>query len=117
MIRTTDKGHQQRVQIIWKNLSKYIYKGKYSGLYCVGCEEFVTEKVAKANNMMCPIHNRPYEKLEEENYFFALSKFMGPIKAAIKDETFKIVPETRKNEILSLLESGLEDISVSLPYR
>jgi len=115
LIRTTDKGHQQRVQIIWKNLSKYIYKGKYSGLYCVGCEEFVTEKVAKANNMMCPIHNRPYEKLEEENYFFALSKFTDPIKAAIKDETFKIVPETRKNEILSLLESGLEDISVSRP--
>jgi methionyl-tRNA synthetase len=114
-IKTTDKGHEQRVQIIWKNLSKYIYKGKYVGLYCVGDEEFVTETTAKANNMVCPIHNRPYERLEEENYFFALSKFTGAIKAAIDDGTFNIIPETRKNESLSLLESGLEDISISRP--
>lgn len=114
-IRTTDKAHEQRVQIIWKNLSKYIYKGKYVGLYCVGDEEFVTETTAKANNMICPIHNRPYEKLEEENYFFALSKFTDAIKKAINDGAFNIVPETRKNEILSLLDGGLEDISISRP--
>jgi len=114
-IRTTDKGHEQRVQIVWKNLQKDIYKNKYVGLYCVGCEEFVTETVAKENNMICPIHNRPYEKLEEENYFFSLSKYSDAIKNVIKDDIYKIVPETRKNEIMSLINSGLDDISISRP--
>lgn len=114
-IRTTDKGHEQRAQIVWKNLAKDIYKNKYVGLYCVGCEEFVTETIAKENNMVCPIHNQPYQKLEEENYFFALSKYTDAIKESIKDDVYKIVPLTRKHEILSLLESGLDDISISRP--
>jgi len=114
-VRTTDKGHEQRVQIAWKNLKEYIYKSKYVGMYCVGCEEFVTETTAAANNGICPIHNRPYEKLEEENYFFALSKFTQPITDAIKSGSFRIVPDSRKHEILSVLDSGLEDISISRP--
>jgi methionyl-tRNA synthetase len=112
-IRTTDPDHENRVQIIWKNLEEHIYKNLYVGLYCVGCEEFVTEKIAKANNNICPAHNRAYEQIEEENYFFALSKFTPTIKAAIESGEFLVTPDTRKHEILRVLEDGLDDISIS----
>ncbi len=114
-IRTTDPAHEQRAQIIWKNLSGDIYKGKYTGLYCTGCEAFVTEAVAKANKGVCPHHNKPYEKLEEENYFFKLSKYAPTIQKAIETNTFKIYPETRQHEILQVFKQGLEDISISRP--
>ncbi len=114
-IRTTDKGHEQRSQTIWKNLAKDIYKGSYIGWYCTGCEEFVTETVAKDNSSTCPIHNKPYQKLEEENYFFKLSKYSAQILEAIENSSFVILPETRRNEIVSLLKEGLEDISISRP--
>ena len=114
-IRTTDKGHEQRSQLIWKAIEKDIYKNKYVGWYCTGDEEFFTETVVKENNGICPDHNRPYEKIEEENYFFRLSKYSEQIRAAITDGSFRVVPDTRKNEILSLIESGLDDISISRP--
>jgi methionyl-tRNA synthetase len=114
-IRTTDKGHEQRAQIIWQNLKNDIYKNKYVGLYCVGCESFVTETESKENNNSCPIHSQPYQKVEEVNYFFRLSKYSNQIKQAIEEGVFKIVPEGRKNEILSLIKEGLEDISISRP--
>lgn len=112
-IRTTDVDHIRRVQTVWKNLSPYIYKNLYVGLYCVGCEEFVTEKTAKANSNICPAHNRQYEQIEEENYFFALSKFTKQIKQAIETGEFMVIPETRRHEILRVLEDGLDDISIS----
>lgn len=114
-IRTTDKAHEQRAQIVWANMSEHIYKNKYVGLYCIGCEEYVTETTAKENNNICPNHNRPYERLEEENYFFALSKFTSTILEAIKSGTFRVVPDTKKHEIIKLLEGGLDDISISRP--
>lgn len=114
-IRTTDKAHEQRAQIVWKNLSADIYKGKYEGWYCTGCEEFVTESVAKANKGVCPHHNKPYQKLQEENYFFKLSKYAPAIQKAIETGTFKIYPGTRKNEILGLIKKGLDDFSISRP--
>lgn len=114
-IRTTDKGHEQRAQLIWKALEKDIYKGKYIGWYCTGCEEFVTETTAKDNEGKCPIHKKPYEKIEEDNYFFKLSKYLIPIREAIEDGSFRIIPETRKNEVLGILNEGLEDISISRP--
>ncbi|HVS78770.1 MAG TPA: methionine--tRNA ligase [Candidatus Saccharimonadales bacterium] len=114
-VRTTDEGHEQRAQIIWKNLSKHIYKGSYTGWYCVGHEEYFPEQVVKANKGVCPEHNRPYEKLQEENYFFKLSAFAPKVKEAIETGTIQIVPEHRKNEILALVKSGLEDISISRP--
>ena len=79
-VRTTDKGHEQRAQLVWKNLSHAIYKNKYVGLYCVGCEEFVTETVAKENKMTCPIHNQPYQKLEEEDTFLRSANTLRPSK-------------------------------------
>jgi methionyl-tRNA synthetase len=114
-IRTTDKGHEQRAAIVWKNLKKDIYKSKYEGWYCTGDEAFFTEATVKENNGVCPNHNRPYEKIEEENYFFKLSAYSPQIKAAIEDDSFQILPQTRKNEILSVINEGLNDISISRP--
>ena len=113
--RTTDKGHEQRAQIIWKQLEKDIYKSKYIGLYCSGCEAFVTENVAKSNKNVCPHHKKEYERIEEENYFFKLSKYSDQIRAAIQSGTFEVIPNTRRNEILSVILEGLEDISISRP--
>lgn len=113
--RTTDPDHQKRAQEIWKKLSADIYKSSYVGWYCVGDEAFFTETEVQQNNGICPNHNRPYEKLEEENYFFRVSKYQTIIKQKILDGSFKIIPESRSNEILALINEGLEDISVSRP--
>jgi methionyl-tRNA synthetase len=112
-IRTTDEGHEQRAALIWKALKKDIYKDKYVGWYCTGDEAFFTEAEVKANNGICPNHNREYEKIEEENYFFKLSNYSQAISKAIVANEMQIHPETRKNEILSVLKEGLEDISIS----
>ncbi len=114
-IRTTDAGHEERAKIIWQALKKDIYKGKYSGLYCTGCEAFVTEAVAKENNGVCPHHKKPYDKIEEENYFFKLSAYGPQIEKAITEGSFRIVPTTRKHEILQVIKDGLDDISISRP--
>lgn len=113
-VRTTDEGHVQRAQLIWKNLSQDIYKAKYTGWYDVRQEEFVPEghvDPARTDSK----HPQAYQKLEEENYFFKLSKYTEPIMKAIEDNELRIVPATRRNEILSLLKEGLEDISISRP--
>jgi len=114
-IRTTDHAHEQRAQIVWKNLASHIYKGSYVGWYCVGHEEYFPETLVKANNGTCPEHNRPYEKLEEENYFFKLSALTPQIKEAVQSDKLRVIPESRKNEIMSVLNAGLEDISISRP--
>jgi methionyl-tRNA synthetase len=114
-VRTTDAGHEARAQLIWKNLNQHIYKSTYSGWYCVGHEEYFPEQLVKANNGVCPEHNRPYEKLREENYFFKLSAFTARVKEAIETNALQVVPQNRRNEILSLLKTGLSDISISRP--
>lgn len=113
-IRTSDKGHEQRAQIIWKNLSQDIYKAKYVGWYDVKQEEFVPESKADPERMK-PDHPQAYQKLEEENYFFKLSKYTEQVKHAIESDQFHIVPKTRKHEILAVIHEGLEDISISRP--
>lgn len=112
-IRTTDKGHEQRAGLIWKALEKDIYKSSYEGLYCTGCEAFVTEATAKENNGICPNHNKPYEKIKEENYFFKLSKYNDQILKSIEDGSFRVIPASKKHEVLNVIKDGLEDISVS----
>jgi methionyl-tRNA synthetase len=113
-IRTTDKGHEQRAQLIWKALEKDIYKDKYTGWYDVKEETFVPEAQADPARMQ-PTHPQAYQRLEEENDFFRLSKYTDQIKEAIESGSFKVVPETRKNEILAVLREGLDDISISRP--
>lgn len=114
-IRTTDEGHEQRAKLIWKAMGKDIYKDSYEGWYCTGDEAFFTDAEVKANNGVCPNHNRKYEKIKEENYFFKLSAYGDRIKQAIESNEFLVVPDTRRNEILSVIEGGLEDISISRP--
>ena len=114
-IRTTHPEHEKRASIIWKNLSAYIYKSTYAGWYCVGCEEYKTETQVKETNGTCPLHNRAYDKLEEENYFFKLSTFSDDIKSAIVSGKMQVIPDFRKNEILHVLNEGLSDISISRP--
>lgn len=113
-IRTTDKGHEQRAQLIWKTLKDDIYKANYIGWYDVRQEEFVPEgQVDPARTQ--PDHPQAYRRLEEENYFFKLSKYGDRIREAIESNEFEILPKTRRNEILALLKEGLEDISISRP--
>ncbi|MBZ9572589.1 methionine--tRNA ligase [Patescibacteria group bacterium] len=113
-IRTTDqKRHWPGVKKVWLKLKENgdIYKKKYKGFYCVGCEAFVTEK--DLVNGKCPIHKEVPEIVEEENYFFRLSKYSKQVEKAIKENEIKIIPEARKNEILSFIRQGIEDVSCS----
>lgn len=113
-IRTTDrKRHWPNVEKLWKELEKNedIYKKKYQGLYCIGCEAFVKEK--DLTDGKCPIHLKEPELVEEENYFFKLSKYADRIKKAIQTDEIKITPEARKNEIISFIDQGIEDTSCS----
>ena len=115
-IRTSDKKiHYTGAIKLWKELVKSgdIYKKDYKGLYCTGCEAFKTEK--ELENEKCPNHpTREIEVIEEENYFFRLSKYNEVITKKIKSDEFKIIPESKKNEILSFLKIA-KDISFSRP--
>lgn len=113
-IRTSDKAHEQRAQIIWKNLSGDIYKAKYVGWYDVRQEEFVPENQVEKERTD-PTHPKAYRRVEEENYFFKLSKYTAKILQAIESNELLIVPKSKRNEILFLLREGLEDISISRP--
>ena len=116
-VRTSDKEkHYRGAQALWNKLAEKgdLEKRTYKALYCVGCEEFKTEKDLNENGE-CPIHLKKPEVVEEENYFFKLSKYRDEIKARIQNDDLKIYPETRKNEIVALLERGLEDVSFSRP--
>ncbi len=113
-IRTTDKKrHWPVVEKVWKKLEENgdLYKKKYEGLYCIGCETFVKEKDLEDGK--CSIHKKDLEIVEEENYFFKLSKYQDEIKERIEKDELKIIPETRKNEVLGFIRQGLEDISFS----
>ncbi len=114
-IRTTDRSHEQRAQIIWQKLKRDIYKGSYKGWYCTGDEAFFTDSEVKANNGVCPAHKQPYERVEEDNYFFKLSSYTDEVIKAIESNAYRIIPASRRNEILSLLKGGLDDISISRP--
>ncbi len=116
-IRTTDDHHVAAVQHIWQQLLPYIYKGSYSGWYCMGHEAFFTDKEVQASGGICVDHQTPFQQVSEENYFFKTSAFTDRIKAAINDGTMQIVPEFRKNEFLELIKDGLADVSVSRPKK
>ena len=113
-IRTTDANHVRRCQEIWKKLEAHIYKASYDGWYCEGCERYITEKECKDNHGVCPDHNKPYEKLSEENYYFRISDFKAQIREAITSKTMEILPEFRAKEILNLLDDS-PDVSISRP--
>lgn len=115
-IRTSDKQrHFPGAQALWKKLEEAgdIYKGTYEGYYCIGCEAFMAKRELVEGR--CPIHNKEPEMIEEENYFFRLSKYIADVKKRIEAGEFEILPETRKKEVISILEAGMEDISFSRP--
>ena len=114
-IRTTNPKHEAAAQQIWNDLSDYIYKGKYVGMYDQKEETFLTEDEARDIEKTDPARYERLQKLEEENYFFKLSEFSRKVRDLVDDDTLRVVPEIHKNEILRLLKDGLEDISVSRP--
>ena len=114
-IRTTEQRHTVRVQEFWRRLydAGFVYKGSYSGPYCVACEEFKLPGELLQPGDRCPIHDRPVEQLEEENYFFRLSEF-GPrlIEHYEKHPDF-VQPESARNEVVSFVRGGLQDLSIT----
>lgn len=117
-IRTADQErHWPVVRKVWLKLKENgdIYQKKYQGLYCVGCEAFITKKDLIEGK--CRIHQKEPEEIEEENYFFKLSKYAKEIEEKIERDEIKIVPAERKNEILSFVRQGLEDVSFSRPRK
>lgn len=115
-IRTTEKRHIEGAQALWRACkSQDIYKKKYKGLYCVGCEAFYTKK--DLIDGKCPEHQKEPEAVKEENYFFRLSKYQDWLEDLIANDKLKIVPKTRKNEVLAFIRRGLEDFSISRPAK
>lgn len=114
-VRTTDPKHEEFVQDFMQKLydKKEIYKGEYSGLYCVGCESYMEEKELLPNHI-CSIHKTKCEELSEEVYFFKLSKYQQKIIEIIENNLFLIEPKERKNEVLSFLKKeSLKDLAIS----
>lgn len=111
-IRTTEARHVTAVHKMFNTIHQKgdIYKGKYEGLYCTGCEAFKKETDLNEEGL-CPDHNRAPEKLSEDNYFFRLSKYEKPLLELFEKNL--LMPEKRRNEMVSFIKGGLEDISIS----
>ena len=114
-IRTTEPRHEKAVQrlltAVHENGRDDIYLGTYEGLYCVSCEAYYTED--ELVDGMCPIHGRPVERMVEENYFFRLSAYADRLLEHYETHPKAVQPETRRNEVLSLIRGGLQDFSIS----
>jgi len=118
-VRTTDARHRKTVERLLSILheattedkKKVIYPGEYSGLYCVGCEKFITEK--ELVDGLCPDHLQEPKKVTEKNYFFRLASYLKQVEELIQTDKLKISPEERKKETLGLLKQGLDDFSIS----
>jgi methionyl-tRNA synthetase len=112
-IRTTEPRHAKAVQSLLQAVydNGWIYKATYEGLYCVSCEAYYREE--ELVDGLCPIHHRPVEHLEEENWFFRLSAFTEPLLDWYEAHPGAVTPEGKRNEALGLLRQGLEDISIS----
>ncbi|MGI6603683.1 MAG: methionine--tRNA ligase [Firmicutes bacterium] len=113
-IRTTDERHMKAVQQIFQRLYDKgdIYKAEYSGWYCVPCETHWTERQAGEEHV-CPDCGRPVELVKEESYFFRLSKYADRWLKFIEENPDFIQPASRRNEMISFVKQGLEDLSVS----
>ncbi len=109
----SDPRHPVAVHALWQRCaaSGDLYKKTYRGLYCVGCESFLRESELVAGG--CPVHAEPLELLDEENWFFRLSRYAQPLLAAIDSDRLAILPIERKNEVCQFVRAGLDDFSVS----
>jgi len=118
-VRTTDDRHVKAVHKLLNVLHEaktdtgepVVYSGEYEGLYCTGCEKFLTEK--ELVNGVCPDHKIPPRLVKEKNYFFRLSAYLDKLKRLIETNELVILPEERRHEVLGLFEQGLNDFSIS----
>jgi methionyl-tRNA synthetase len=118
-IRTTDDRHVKTVHNLLNILKDaktdagddVVYSGVYEGLYCVGCEKFLTEK--ELVDGVCPVHKRKPDLLKEKNYFFRLTGFLDKLKKLVETNELVILPDERRREVLGLFEQGLTDFSIS----
>jgi methionyl-tRNA synthetase len=113
-IRTAvDPRHAAASQKIWRAVDAAgdIYKQRYSGLYCVRCEQYYGED--ELIDGLCPEHGIPPQLVEEENYFFRLSRYADALHELISSDRLLVIPDFRKNEVLSFISQGLQDFSVS----
>ncbi|MBI2064417.1 MAG: methionine--tRNA ligase [Candidatus Yanofskybacteria bacterium] len=116
-IRTSDEmRHWPGAQKFWRELTAKgdLYKKNYKGLYCIGHEAFM--KKSDLVDGVCPLHKTEPEKVEEENWFFKLTKYKSEIKKKIENDELQIIPASRKNEILNLFDDA-EDVSFSRPSK
>jgi len=113
-IRTTDPAHEKVVRKFTQTLfdKGYIYQGEYTGLYCTGCEKFMTERELTEDGL-CPVHLTRPNEVKEQNYFFKLSEFLKPLKQKIESDELRITPAMRKKEVLGLFKQNLDDFSLS----
>ena len=115
-IRTSrDRRHRPGVERLWQACAAAgdLYRRPYEGLYCTGCEQFYSP--AELRDGRCPEHDTEPQRVAEENWFFRLSRYGGALRDAITRGELRIEPAGRRNEVLALIEGGLEDFSVSRP--
>ncbi|MET9111646.1 methionine--tRNA ligase [Streptomyces zhihengii] len=113
-IRTSsDPRHRVGVERLWHRVARAgdLYRKHYEGLYCVGCEQFWAP--GDLDGGRCPEHGTPPRPVAEENWFFRLSRYADTLRGLIEDGTLRIEPASRRNEVLSLIDGGLHDFSVS----
>ncbi len=113
-VRTAiDNDHAKVAALLWGRCSKSgdIYRKVYSGLYCVRCELYYTDNELVEG--LCPEHRTKPELVEEDNYFFRLSAYQDRLLGLIESDRLKVVPESKKNEVISFVKAGLDDFSVS----
>jgi methionyl-tRNA synthetase len=115
-IRTTDEGHMQRVQEVVQRVhdNGHVYEGKYEGWYCPRCADFKTESEIVDGNK-CPIHKIELTREEQENWFFKLSAFQSDLERLYEERPDFVTPDFRRNEALSFIKQGLQDVSLSRP--
>ncbi len=119
-IRTTSERHKKGVQKLLLALhaaktpdgQPAVYKGKYEGLYCAGCEKFITPKELTEDGL-CPLHLTKPQAVTETNYFFRLTSYLAQVEELIRSNRLRIMPEGRRNEVLGLLKQDLTDFSIS----
>ncbi|MCA9375868.1 MAG: methionine--tRNA ligase [Candidatus Doudnabacteria bacterium] len=112
--RTSSKEHKDRARAIFQQLydGGFLYEDEYTGLYCTGCEKFITEKELDEEGN-CPDHKKKPEELSEKNWFFKLSDFLPRVQALIESDELLVRPAHMKSEVLGLFKQGMDDFSVS----
>jgi len=117
MVRTSGEANVRTSLHLWQRLadSGHLYKGMYKAWFCPSCEAYYTEKQLDEGHL-CPIHHRPVEWVEEENWFFRLSAFQQALLDHFDQNPRFLTPETRRNELLNVIRGGLDDISVSRSF-